>query len=66
VSKSLIIIGGGASGMIAGILSARLGHRVTILEKLSSLGKKILVTGNGRCNITNTNLSYERFFYLCY
>jgi predicted flavoprotein YhiN len=40
VSKSLIIIGGGASGMIAGILSARLGHRVTILEKLSSLGKK--------------------------
>jgi predicted Rossmann fold flavoprotein len=62
VSKSLIIIGGGASGMIAGILSARLGHRVTILEKLSSLGKKILVTGNGRCNITNSNIDYSNFY----
>jgi len=49
----LIIIGGGASGMMAGILAARAGLSVMILEKNRQFGKKLSVTGNGRCNFTN-------------
>ncbi|MBD3280205.1 FAD-dependent oxidoreductase, partial [Candidatus Dojkabacteria bacterium] len=48
-----ITIGGGASGMIAGITAARNGQKVLLLEKEEKLGKKILLTGNGRCNISN-------------
>lgn len=50
---TVVIIGGGASGMVAAITARRLGAQVTILEKNSRLGKKILSTGNGRCNLTN-------------
>lgn len=52
--KNVIIIGGGPAGMIAGISSARSGNRVTIIEKMNSFGKKLLITGKGRCNITNS------------
>mgnify|MGYP003290378842 CR=1 FL=1 len=51
----VIIIGGGASGLMAAIIAARGGSKVTILEHQNQIGKKILVTGNGRCNFTNTN-----------
>lgn len=51
------IIGGGASGLMAAIFAAQKGHAVTILERLDRVGKKILATGNGRCNITNTDIS---------
>ena len=55
--KNVIIIGGGPAGMIAAISSARLGNKVTIIEKMNSCGKKLLITGKGRCNITNnTNI----------
>lgn len=47
------VIGGGASGMIAAIAAARNGHKVTLLEKNDKLGKKIYITGKGRCNLTN-------------
>jgi len=47
------IIGGGAAGMIAAITAARQGCKVTIIEKQNKLGRKILSTGNGRCNFTN-------------
>ena len=47
------IIGGGAAGMIAAIFSARNGNEVHIFEKNAKLGKKIYITGKGRCNITN-------------
>ena len=50
----VIIIGGGPAGMLAAISSARNGNKVTILEKMDMLGKKILVTGKGRCNITSS------------
>lgn len=53
--KSIIVIGGGASGMVAAISAARLGAQVTILERNPRVGKKILATGNGRCNFTNIN-----------
>lgn len=51
--KKIYVIGGGASGMIAAIAAARNGHKVTILEKNEKLGKKLYITGKGRCNITN-------------
>lgn len=54
----VIIIGGGASGSMAGITSARLGKKVAIFEKNGYIGKKINITGKGRCNVTN-NCSNE-------
>ncbi len=50
-----IIIGGGASGMMAAIIAKRRGKNIILLEKNAKLGRKILVTGNGRCNISNEN-----------
>ena len=50
----VIIIGGGPAGMLAAISSAENGHKVIILEKMDSLGKKLLITGKGRCNITSS------------
>ncbi|MEI6400180.1 MAG: NAD(P)/FAD-dependent oxidoreductase [bacterium] len=49
----VIIIGGGASGMLAGIFAAQNGAKVLILEKNKNLGEKLKITGGGRCNITN-------------
>ena len=51
--KKVVIIGGGASGMMAAIQAARTGAAVTLLEHNEKPGKKILATGNGRCNLTN-------------
>lgn len=51
--KSVLIIGGGAAGLTAAVCAARQGARVTVLEKMDRVGKKILATGNGRCNIMN-------------
>lgn len=50
---NVIVIGGGAAGMFAAIMASRNGHNVTILEKMRSLGRKLSITGKGRCNITN-------------
>lgn len=50
----VIIIGGGPAGMMAGITSAENGNEVILLEKNKSLGKKLLITGKGRCNITSS------------
>jgi len=46
----VVVIGGGAAGMIAAITAAKEGNDVTLVEKNSSLGKKIKITGKGRCN----------------
>ena len=51
--SEVIVIGGGAAGMIAAYSAARTGHQVTLLEKNEKLGKKLYITGKGRCNITN-------------
>jgi hypothetical protein len=53
--KHVIVVGGGAAGMLAAIVAKRQGADVTILERNPRIGKKILVTGNGRCNFTNIN-----------
>ena len=57
----LIIIGGGASGIMAALTASRFTEKVLIIEKNSRIGKKVLVTGNGRCNYTNTLLRGEDF-----
>ncbi len=51
--KTVVVIGGGAAGMMAAIFAAREGSRVILLEKNEKLGKKIYITGKGRCNFTN-------------
>ncbi len=51
--SNIVVVGGGASGMMAAGTAAYLGGNVTLLEKNSRTGRKILVTGKGRCNITN-------------
>jgi len=58
-SVHVLVIGGGASGMMAAIMARRGGAGVLLLEKKSSLGKKILATGNGKCNFTNKMQSPE-------
>lgn len=55
--QNIIVVGAGASGMTAAVTAARAGAKVTILEQNDIAGKKILSTGNGRCNLTNLNLN---------
>lgn len=56
----VIVIGGGPAGMMAAISSAQSGNKVVLLEKMQSLGRKLLITGKGRCNITSS-LGMEEF-----
>ncbi|MXW80765.1 MAG: NAD(P)/FAD-dependent oxidoreductase [Gemmatimonadetes bacterium] len=51
--RDCIVVGGGAAGMLAAIVAAEAGERVTLLEGSGKLGRKILISGNGRCNLTN-------------
>lgn len=53
MGKKVIVIGGGAAGCMAAIMAAKKGNKVTLLEKNEKLGKKIFITGKGRCNVTN-------------
>ena len=57
----MIIIGAGASGLVAAIMIARAGLSVKVYEKNKKIGKKILATGNGRCNVTNQNIELSNF-----
>lgn len=59
--KNIIVIGGGAAGMMAALAAAKNGHQVTLVEKNEKLGKKIYITGKGRCNVTN-DCDTEDFF----
>ena len=54
-----IVIGGGPAGMMAAITAAKLGNRVLLLERNGRLGKKLLITGKGRCNVTNDCTAQE-------
>ena len=51
--KRVVVIGGGAAGLMAAVIAGREGAKVTILEKMNYVGKKMGITGKGRCNITN-------------
>jgi len=58
--REVIVIGAGAAGMMAAITAARGGAKVTLIEKMEKAGRKIRITGKGRCNITNTK-SWQEF-----
>jgi predicted Rossmann fold flavoprotein len=58
----VIVIGAGASGLVTAIVAARRGKKVLILEKNNKVGKKLLATGNGKCNITNQKPNINRFY----
>ena len=51
--RKVLVIGGGAGGMMAAVFAARAGAQVTLLERNEKLGKKVYITGKGRCNVTN-------------
>lgn len=59
--SKVIVIGGGAAGSIAAIFAARSGHQVCLLEKNEKIGKKLYITGKGRCNVTNAGEMEELF-----
>lgn len=62
--KNIVIVGGGASGISAALSAARRAPkdtRITLLEGLDRVGKKILATGNGRCNLTNEEITPEHY-----
>ena len=61
---SIAIIGAGASGLLASIVLSKKNFDVTIFEKNPKAGKKLLATGNGKCNITNKNLALDHFFFI--
>ncbi len=62
MKKSVAIIGAGASGLVCAVTLARRGFEVTVFEKNRKIGKKLLATGNGRCNISNKDLSLKNFY----
>lgn len=59
--KQIIVVGGGAAGMMAAVFAARNGGQVTLIEKNEKTGKKLYITGKGRCNLTNA-CDTEDFF----
>jgi predicted Rossmann fold flavoprotein len=59
--QDIVIIGGGPAGMVAAIVAARKGARVLVIERMPRVGKKLLVTGNNRCNIANRKVGTSRF-----
>jgi len=58
----VVIVGAGASGLVSAIVAARRGKKVLVLEKNNKVGKKLLATGNGKCNISNQRPTQERFY----
>lgn len=61
MKKRVLVIGGGASGIVAAIVAARHGASVSILEHQDKIGKKLLLTGNGKCNLTNLSLDASNY-----
>ena len=59
--QKIAIIGGGVCGLFSALFLAKKGFSVTIFEKEEKVGKKLLITGNGRCNITNKNISIKNY-----
>ncbi len=54
--QRVAVIGGGASGLVAALTAAQAGARVCLWERNERLGRKLLVTGSGRCNLTNDEI----------
>ncbi|SFR09767.1 hypothetical protein SAMN05660706_11954 [Desulfoscipio geothermicus DSM 3669] len=58
----IAVVGGGAAGLTAAVAARYNGAEVTVLERMNRVGKKILATGNGRCNLSNTDLSINHYY----
>ncbi len=58
----VVIIGAGAAGLMAAVTAAKCGHKVTVIEHENKPGKKINITGNGKCNITNSVLTPDKYY----
>ena len=58
----IAVIGGGASGLTAAVAARKSGASVTIYESSERVGRKILATGNGRCNLTNINACADNYY----
>ena len=63
--SNVLVIGGGAAGMMAAVSAAECGHQVVLCEKNEKLGKKIYITGKGRCNLTNNCQVEELLAAVC-
>ncbi|MBQ8117784.1 MAG: NAD(P)/FAD-dependent oxidoreductase [Lachnospiraceae bacterium] len=63
--SEILVIGGGAAGMMAAIAASERGHHVVLLEKNEKLGKKLFITGKGRCNVTNAAEMETLFANVC-
>lgn len=61
MNKKIIVVGGGAAGMLSAIVARRNGGEVVLLERNDRVGKKLLATGNGRCNYTNLNIDINNY-----
>src|SRR4030066_353079 len=59
--NQVTVIGGGSSGLRAAVSAARCGAEVVLLERLDRVGRKLLATGNGRCNLSNADCALSRF-----
>lgn len=62
--SKVIVIGGGPAGMFAALFAAKCGHKVILIEKNEKLGKKLYITGKGRCNITNAGDMEDLFAHV--
>lgn len=61
MNNRIAVIGGGASGLMSAVCAARRGAQVTVYERLNRVGKKLLATGNGRCNLTNAGAGHGNY-----
>ena len=63
--QHILVLGGGAAGLAAALAAAQTAKgsaRITVLDRNAKVGKKLLATGNGRCNLDNRDISPERYF----
>ena len=61
MKRRVTVVGGGASGLAAALAAARAGAEVTLLERLPRVGKKILLTGSGKCNLGHKGFDWSRY-----
>ena len=55
----VLVIGGGAAGLMAAVTAAKNGGKVVLLERNEKVGRKIMITGKGRCNVTNASFELD-------
>ncbi len=62
MNRKIAVVGGGAAGMMAAIQAAKAGARTDLYEKNDRVGKKLLATGNGKCNFSNRNMNRDAYY----